>query len=65
MAWGSTISTSLAGLVAGGYFLGNYLDTRWGTNPWLKIVLMISGLALGISYLITTLSKLGKSKDEQ
>lgn len=65
MAWGSTIATALAGLVGGGYYIGNFLDTRLGTDPWLKVVLMISGVILGIAYLIISLNKLGKSKDEQ
>jgi hypothetical protein len=33
MAWGSTIATALAGLVGGGYYLGNYLDSRGGQTP--------------------------------
>jgi F0F1-type ATP synthase assembly protein I len=64
MAWGSTIGAALAGLVGGGYFIGNYLDSVWGTDPWLKIALMISGVILGVTYLILSLSKLGKSSDE-
>jgi len=60
---GSTISTSLAGLVGGGFFLGNYLDARWGIRPWLTIILMLSGLVLGGSYLVITLKNLGASDD--
>ncbi|RNC28884.1 MAG: hypothetical protein AWM53_01071 [Candidatus Dichloromethanomonas elyunquensis] len=65
MAWGSTISTALAGLVGAGYWLGNYLDSLWGTNPWLKIALMMLAVVLGIAYLIVSLSKLGKADHEQ
>lgn len=64
MAWGSTIATAFAGLVGGGYFLGNYLDFHLGTDPWLKIGLMIAGVILGIGYLIIFLNKLGKSNDD-
>ncbi|NLI91034.1 MAG: AtpZ/AtpI family protein [Peptococcaceae bacterium] len=64
MALGSTIATALAGLVGGAYFLGNFLDSLWGTDPWLKIVLMISAVILGVGYLITSLSKLGKTDNE-
>jgi len=60
---GSSISTSLAVLVGGGFFLGNYLDDLWGIKPWLTIILMISGLILGGSYLVVTLKKLGASDD--
>lgn len=60
---GSNISTSLAGLVGGGYFLGNYLDARLGTRPWLTIILILSGLVLGGVYLVITLKKYGASDD--
>lgn len=65
MALGSMIATSLAGLVAGGYLLGSFLDSLWGTDPFLKIFLIFLGVALGIAYLIFSLSKFGKSNDEQ
>jgi F0F1-type ATP synthase assembly protein I len=65
MAWGSTIAAALAGLVAGGFFLGRYLDSRLGTIPYLTIVCMLAGLILGIAYLVLSLIKLGKSDHEQ
>ena len=58
---GSTISTTLACLVGGGYFLGSYLDNRWGTEPILTIVLMLVGLVLGGVYLVVTLYELGSA----
>lgn len=64
MAWGTTIATALAGLVGGGYLLGNYLDSLLATDPWLKIILMISGVILGIAYLIVSLNKLGESDND-
>lgn len=60
---GSSISTSLAVLVGGGFLLGRYLDERWGTRPWLTIILMLSGLVLGGSYLVVTLKNFGASDD--
>lgn len=54
---GSSIATTLAGLVGGGFFLGRYLDARWGTQPWLTLGLMFSGLALGASYMVITLKE--------
>lgn len=60
---GSTISTSLAGLVGGGFLLGRYLDARWGTYPWFILILMLSGLVLGGSYVVITLKKLVASDD--
>jgi F0F1-type ATP synthase assembly protein I len=60
---GSSISTSLAGLVGGGFLLGRYLDERWGIRPWLTIILMLSGLILGGSYLVIILKNFGASND--
>ena len=60
---GSHISTSLAGLVGGGFLLGRYLDNRWGTQPWLTIILIVSGLVLGGSYLVITLKRYGASDE--
>lgn len=65
LAVGSTISTSLAGLVGGGFFLGRYLDTRWGTEPWFTITLIILGLVFGGSYLAVTLKRFGASDEKK
>lgn len=62
---GSTISTTVAGLVGVGFFLGRYLDSRWGTRPWLTLGLMLMGLALGAFYLVTTLKEFGASDDKK
>ena len=63
VAVGSTISTSLAGLVGGGFLLGRYLDARWGTHPWFTLISMLSGLVLGGSFLVITLKRLVESDD--
>lgn len=62
---GTTISSSLAGLVGGGYFLGQYLDAYWGTHPWLTIILMLIGLVMGAFYLVITIQKFGASDDKR
>ncbi|AFQ46368.1 AtpZ/AtpI family protein [Desulfosporosinus meridiei] len=62
---GSNISTSLAILVGGGYFLGRYLDTQWMTKPLFTISCMLIGLALGGSYLVITLKEFGASDDKK
>ena len=62
---GSNIAASLAGLVGGGYLLGNYLDARWNTQPWLTLSLMLLGLALGASYLVITLKEFGATDDKK
>lgn len=65
MAFGTSIATTLAGLVGGGYLLGYYLDQRWGTYPWLQILFILMGLALGGSYLVVNLRKFGDSDDKK
>lgn len=65
VAVGSNISTTLAGLVGGGFFLGRYLDNLWGTEPLLTILLMILGLVLGGSYLVVILKRFGESDDKK
>lgn len=65
MAFGTSIATSIAGLVGGGYLLGRFLDQRWGTQPWLQLLLMLMGLVLGGSYLVVTLRKFGVSDDKK
>lgn len=65
MAVGTTVATSLAVLVGGGYLLGSFLDNRLNTDPLLKVVFMILGVILGFTYVMVTLNKLGKSTDEQ
>jgi len=65
MALGSTIATTLAGLVAGGFFLGRFLDQRLGTQPWLSLLLMVVGLILGGCYLVLTLKRFGVKDDKK
>ena len=33
-----------AGAVAGGYFLGSYLDRKFNTAPWLVLTFMVLGV---------------------
>jgi ATP synthase protein I len=65
IAFGTSIATTLAGLVGGGYLLGRFLDERWGTAPWLQLGFMLLGLGLGGSYLVVTLRKFGMSDDKK
>ncbi|MEL1133571.1 AtpZ/AtpI family protein [Desulfitobacterium sp. THU1] len=65
MAFGTSIATTLAGLVGGGFFLGHFLDQRLGTEPWLSLLLMILGLVLGGCYLVVTLRKFGVMDDKK
>ena len=40
-----SFSFTMAGAVAGGYFLGSYLDKKLNTAPWLMLSLIMLGLA--------------------
>lgn len=59
MAFGTSLATTLGGLVVGGFFLGRFLDERFGTYPWLTLILILVGLVLGGLYLVLTLRKFG------
>ena len=65
MAFGTSIATTLAVLVGGGYLLGRYIDLRWGTQPWFQLLGILIGLIIGGSYLVVSLRKLGVSDDEK
>lgn len=47
MSAGATMAAS----VAVGYFLGDWLDSRLGTKPWLTIIMFLLGTAAGIKSL--------------
>lgn len=62
--FGTSVASTLAGLVLGGFFLGQYLDSLWGTRPWMQFSLIIAGVILGGINIVMTLVKLGKTDDE-
>lgn len=43
LSWGFNTAAALVG----GIWLGNYLDRRWGTAPWLAFAAVL--LAIGVS----------------
>lgn len=61
LIWGSSSATALVGLEVAGYFFGNYLDMRFGTDPLFKLVLMVLGIVLSVTSLIFIYLKLGKT----
>lgn len=65
MAFGTSIATTLAVLVGGGYLLGRYLDQRFGTQPWLQLCFILVGLVFGGCYLVVSLRKLGITDDKK
>ncbi|PKO19869.1 hypothetical protein CVU37_01735 [candidate division BRC1 bacterium HGW-BRC1-1] len=42
------IPTTLAASVLVGVFVGNWLDTKFGTGPWLMILFIVMGSVAGI-----------------
>jgi F0F1-type ATP synthase assembly protein I len=65
IVFGTTIASTLAGLVLGGFFLGRYLDTIWGTRPWMQFILILAGVILGGINIVLTLMKIGKTSNEK
>lgn len=41
------VSGEITALVGGGYFLGKYLDNRFGFEPTLAVILAMLGLGIG------------------
>ncbi len=43
-------------LAVGGFFLGRYLDRRWGTEPYLLMACFTLGVSLGLWWVIRVAS---------
>ena len=52
-----TVGTVLVACILLGYFLGNYLDRRLGTSPWMLVVGVLLGTAAGFVQLFRTVSR--------
>lgn len=54
IAWGlyGAIGFQLAGMVVGGLLLGQWIDRKWGTTPWLTLIGLILGSIGGFYNLI-------------
>lgn len=48
----SMIATDMAVTVVGGLYVGKWLDSLWGTSPWLMLAGIILGLVAGIMGII-------------
>ncbi|MDD2233390.1 MAG: AtpZ/AtpI family protein [Desulfitobacteriaceae bacterium] len=64
VVFGTSVASTLAGLVLGGFFLGRYLDLLWGTRPIMQLILILAGVIFGGVNIVITLIKLGKTDDE-
>ena len=47
----STVGITLVVATVIGYFIGHYLDGRFGTTPWLTLVFLLFGIAAGFKNL--------------
>ncbi|MDO8141151.1 MAG: AtpZ/AtpI family protein [Candidatus Brocadiales bacterium] len=47
-----------AGAVAGGYFLGNYLDKEFNSSPWFMLSLIILGITASFIEFLKLIKKL-------
>jgi len=56
LALATTIGMELAVMVVLGYYGGRYLDERLGTEPYMLLVGILGGLALGILGVYRTLT---------
>jgi len=52
-----------AGAIAGGYFLGNYLDKKLNTAPWFMLSLIILGVAGSFIEFFKVIKKLSREND--
>jgi len=57
---------TMAGAVAGGYFLGSYLDKKLNTAPWLMLSFIMLGIAGSFIEFFKLIKKLsGENKNKQ
>jgi len=52
-----------AGAMAGGYFLGNYLDKKLNTAPWFMLSFIILGIAGSFIEFFKLIKKLSREND--
>ncbi|MCL1791306.1 MAG: AtpZ/AtpI family protein [Peptococcaceae bacterium] len=64
IAMGTGISATLAGVVAGGYMLGSFLDRKYDTDPQWTLACVLAALALGIVNLVYLLWKYMRSSSQ-
>ncbi|HHT9107304.1 MAG TPA: AtpZ/AtpI family protein [Candidatus Wunengus sp. YC63] len=52
-----------AGAIAGGYFLGNYLDKKLNTAPWFMLSFILLGIAGSFIEFFKLIKKLSREND--
>ena len=63
LALTTTISMEIAITVTLGFWLGRFLDDRFGTEPWIMVAGVLLGMGLGILGIIQTLERFFKDKE--
>ncbi len=61
----SGIGFVMAACLAGGYFGGRYLDSKFGTEPWLLIASLLLCLTVGIVEVCNMLKKAMKELERK
>ena len=46
-----------------GYFIGAWLDARWGTDPWLMVVFIVLGFVAGVRETIRIIRLIQREED--
>jgi ATP synthase protein I len=60
-----TLGLQTAISVAAFFFLGQWLDGKFGTSPWLMITGAVVGIAGALLYFIRTVTRLAREQDEE
>jgi len=61
----SGIGFVMAACVAGGYYGGRYLDSKFGTEPWLMIVSLLLCMTAGVLEVCSMVKKAMKEIDKE
>lgn len=64
----SLLTTIPAVLLSGpviGFFIGNYLDRKFGTSPWLMTLFILLGLAGSLRQTIRIIVKTGENSNKK
>jgi len=58
----SSVGVVLAVSTAIGFFLGSWLDDKFGTYPWLTVVLAILGMAAGFAEVFRIVDRISREQ---
>ncbi len=58
-----SLGFTTAGAIAGGYFLGSYLDRKFGTYPWCMLSFIMLGIVGSFIEFFKLIKKLSREND--